>query len=44
MTGNGLYYTTYIFMVMTGGWFMIVLPTLTHNGNECTHQAVKSVK
>ena len=31
MTGNGLYYTTYIFMVMTGGWFMIVLPTLWEN-------------
>jgi hypothetical protein len=26
MTGNGLYTT--LFMVMTGGWFIIVLPTL----------------
>ena len=27
MTGNGNH-TTYIKMVMTGGWFIIVLPTL----------------
>ena len=27
MTGNGKH-TTYIFMVMTGGLFIVVLPTL----------------
>ena len=27
MTGNG--YMIYISMVMTGGWFIIVLPTFT---------------